>query len=461
MIEVQHLTKRYGTHTAVSDLSFAAEPGRIYGFLGPNGAGKTTTMNIMTGYLAASSGTVLIDGRDIQKEPEEAKRQIGYLPEVPPVYSDMTVYEYLKFAAELKKVPKAEREDAIEAAMQASEVLDVENRLIRNLSKGYRQRVGLAQALVGNPAVLILDEPTAGLDPEQQREMFDYIRSFKKDHTIILSSHILSDISAIADYVWIINEGKLVASDTPENLQAHLQSEQEIVLRVQGNREGIQKALEGLSRVSKVACREEADGTLCFTITSGSKKDIRPEVSRAAVYAGAAVLSMTRAEKSLEDVFFQLTGEAAAKAAAHNEFIAEPPAKKGRKGRAGKAERADDKEDAVPLPDTSQFTDYVTVDETDGADAGAPEGGAAPDADAVSAAEAGAAPAQEPSSASTESEEGTPAPASEQDAADASAEGTASVTGAASAEGAAADPAASATPQETPSDTSANADGNV
>ena len=390
MIEVQHLTKRYGTHTAVSDLSFSAEPGRIYGFLGPNGAGKTTTMNIMTGYLAASSGTVLIDGRDIQKEPEEAKRQIGYLPEVPPVYSDMTVYEYLKFAAELKKVPKAQREDAIEAAMQASEVLDVENRLIRNLSKGYRQRVGLAQALVGNPAVLILDEPTAGLDPEQQREMFDYIRSFKKDHTIILSSHILSDISAIADYVWIINEGKLVASDTPENLQAHLQSEQEVVLRVQGSREGIQKALEGLSRVSKVDCMEEADGTLCFTITSSSKNDIRPEVSRAAVYAGAAVLSMTRAEKSLEDVFFQLTGEAAAKAAAHSEFIAEPAAKKSRKGRGEKAPKPEEKEEAVPLPDTSQFTDYVTVDPASGADESLTESDVSAESAAAAAPEAGA-----------------------------------------------------------------------
>ena len=374
MIEVQHLTKRYGSHTAVSDLSFTAEPGRIYGFLGPNGAGKTTTMNIMTGYLAATSGTVLIGGKDIQREPEEAKQQIGYLPEIPPVYTDMTVYEYLKFAAELKKVPRADRMDAIDAAEQAAELLDVEDRLIRNLSKGYRQRVGLAQALVGNPSVLILDEPTAGLDPEQQREMFDYIRSFKKDHTIILSSHILSDISAIADYVWIINQGKLVASDTPENLQSHLQSEQEVTLRAQGSRDGILRALQGISRVSKVTCEEEEPDTFRYTITSDSNEDIRPAVSRAAVYAGAAILDMNRAEKSLEDVFFQLTGEAAAAAAARNEFIADPadPA----------ADPAGD--DAVPLPNTDQFTDFVTVDSSssDGDDAAPQE--AVPDEGVVS-----------------------------------------------------------------------------
>ena len=314
VIEVQHLTKRYGSRTAVDDLSFTADPGKIYGFLGPNGAGKTTTMNIMTGYLAATSGTVLIGGKDIQREPEEAKRQIGYLPEVPPVYTDMTVYEYLRFAAELRKVPRAARFDACRDAMQAAEVEEAADRLIRNLSKGYRQRVGLAQALVGDPNVLILDEPTAGLDPEQQREMFDYIRSFKKDHTIILSSHILSDISAIADYVWILSSGKLVASDTPENLQSHLESHQEITLIARGSAEGIGRALRGIARVSEVRCAEQEDGSLCFTILSDASEDIRPDISRAAVYAGAAILGISRAGKSLEDVFFELTGADAAAA---------------------------------------------------------------------------------------------------------------------------------------------------
>ncbi len=308
MIEVQHLTKRYGAHTAVDDLSFTAEPGQIYGFLGPNGAGKSTTMNIMTGYLAATSGTVLIDGLDIQKEPETAKQKIGYLPEVPPVYTDMTVAEYLRFAAELKRIPAGKRMDAVSGVLDAADILDVQGRLIRNLSKGYRQRVGLAQALIGDPEILILDEPTAGLDPEQQKEMFDYIRSLKENHTIILSSHILSDVSAVADYVWILSSGKLAASDTPANLQAHMTTSQQVVLRVTGDKEALEKALRAIPKVKEVTLEEEGE-LLIFTVTSEEKEDIRPSVSRAAVYAGGAVLGMNLQEKSLEDVFLSLTGE--------------------------------------------------------------------------------------------------------------------------------------------------------
>ena len=308
MIEVQHLTKRYGTHTAVDDLSFTAEPGQIYGFLGPNGAGKSTTMNIMTGYLAATSGTVLIDGLDIQKEPETAKQKIGYLPEVPPVYTDMTVAEYLCFAAELKRIPAGKRMDAVSGVLDAADILDVQGRLIRNLSKGYRQRVGLAQALIGDPEILILDEPTAGLDPEQQKEMFDYIRSLKENHTIILSSHILSDVSAVADYVWILSSGKLAASDTPANLQAHMTTSQQVILRVTGDREALDKALRAIPKVKEVTLEQDGE-LLIFTVTSEEKEDIRPSVSRAAVYAGGAVLGMNLQEKSLEDVFLSLTGE--------------------------------------------------------------------------------------------------------------------------------------------------------
>lgn len=308
MIEVQHLTKRYGSHKAVDDLTFKAEPGQIYGFLGPNGAGKSTTMNIMTGYLAATEGTVLINGMDIQKEPEEVKKSIGYLPEVPPVYSDMTVMEYLRFAAELKRIPPQDRVDQIASVLDAADILDVQDRLIRNLSKGYRQRVGLAQALLGNPEILILDEPTAGLDPEQQKDMFDYIRSLKEDHTIILSSHILSDVSAVADYVWIINNGKLVASDTPANLQARMTTSQQVVLRVMGDRKALEKSLRAIAQVKEVTVKEDGN-LLLFTITSEAKEDIRPSVSRAAVYAGGAVLGMNLEEKSLEDVFLTLTGE--------------------------------------------------------------------------------------------------------------------------------------------------------
>ncbi len=308
MIEVQHLTKRYGAHTAVDDLSFTAAPGQIYGFLGPNGAGKSTTMNIMTGYLAATSGTVLIDGLDIQKEPEAAKQKIGYLPEVPPVYTDMTVSEYLRFAAELKRIPAGKRMDAVATVLDAADILDVQGRLIRNLSKGYRQRVGLAQALIGDPEILILDEPTAGLDPEQQKEMFEYIRSLKENHTIILSSHILSDVSAVADYVWILSSGKLAASDTPANLQAHMTTSQQVILRVTGDKEALEKALRAIPKVKEVTLQEEGE-LLIFTVTSEEKEDIRPAVSRAAVYAGGAVLGMNLQEKSLEDVFLSLTGE--------------------------------------------------------------------------------------------------------------------------------------------------------
>ncbi len=310
MIEVQHLTKRYGAHTAVDDLSFTAAPGQIYGFLGPNGAGKSTTMNIMTGYLAATSGTVLIDGLDIQKEPEAAKQKIGYLPEVPPVYTDMTVAEYLRFAAELKRIPAGKRADAVSSVLDAADILDVQGRLIRNLSKGYRQRVGLAQALIGDPEILILDEPTAGLDPEQQKDMFDYIRSLKENHTIILSSHILSDVSAVADYVWILSSGKLAASDTPANLQAHMTTSQQVVLRVTGDKDALEKALRTIPKVKEVLLQEEGE-LLIFTVTSEEKEDIRPAVSRAAVYAGGAVLGMNLQEKSLEDVFLSLTGEQA------------------------------------------------------------------------------------------------------------------------------------------------------
>ena len=218
MIEVNHLIKKYGSHYAVNDLSFQVEKGQIYGFLGPNGAGKSTTMNIITGYLAPTAGEVKVDGHYIMKEPEEAKRCIGYLPEMTPVYPDKTVQEYLRFAAELKGIPSKEREERMEEAMKMTRVLDMRGRLIRNLSKGYKQRVGLAQALLGSPEVLILDEPTIGLDPKQIIEIRDLIKSLKNKHTIILSSHILSEVSAVCDKILIISKGKLVACDTPEGL---------------------------------------------------------------------------------------------------------------------------------------------------------------------------------------------------------------------------------------------------
>ena len=218
MIEVNNLVKRYGDHTAVDHLSFKIEKGKIYGFLGPNGAGKSTTMNMITGYIASTEGTVTIDGHDILEEPEQAKKCIGYLPEMPPLYFDMTVLEYMNFVADLKKIPKNEKKSMVEEVMEMVKISDMRNRLIKNLSKGYRQRVGLAQAILGYPEVIILDEPTVGLDPKQIIEIRDLIKSLKKKHTVILSSHILSEVSAVCDYVLIISHGKLVASDTPDNL---------------------------------------------------------------------------------------------------------------------------------------------------------------------------------------------------------------------------------------------------
>lgn len=311
MIEVSHITKKYGDHRAVDDLSFHAEKGKIYGFLGPNGAGKTTTMNIMTGYLAATSGSVKIDDFDILTDPEEAKSRIGYLPEIPPVYSDMTVEEYLNFAAELKRVPKEKRHDAVEKAMNQTDVLSMRSRLIRNLSKGYRQRVGLAQAVINDPEIIILDEPTVGLDPEQQNEMFDYIRNLRENHIVILSSHILSDISAVCDFVWIINNGKLIASDTPENLQHRMTTEQEVRITVGGGTsERLKAVLIGMKGISDfdIDAASPEDG-ISAVVRSESKEDFREELSNSVFHAGMYFLRMQKMEKSLEDVFLSLTSE--------------------------------------------------------------------------------------------------------------------------------------------------------
>ena len=249
MIEVENLTKKYGSHVAVDNLSFRVERGMIYGFLGPNGAGKSTTMNMMTGYIAATSGTVKINGYDILKNPEQAKKSIGYLPELPPVYPDMTVYEYLRFVAELKKVKKNERQVQIEDVMKQTQIEDVKGRLIKNLSKGYKQRVGLAQAIIGYPEVIILDEPTVGLDPKQIIEIRELIRELAKKHTIILSSHILSEVSAVCDHIMIISKGKLVASDTPEGLMTLLKGGRQMKLSVLGEQSKVEELLRSMESV--------------------------------------------------------------------------------------------------------------------------------------------------------------------------------------------------------------------
>ena len=252
MIEVNNLVKRYGNHTAVDHLSFKIEKGKIYGFLGPNGAGKSTTMNMITGYIASTEGTVKIDGHDILEEPEAAKKCIGYLPEQPPVYFDMTVLEYMKFVADLKKIPKDKKANMIEEVMDMVKISDMRNRLIKNLSKGYRQRVGLAEAIMGYPEVIILDEPTVGLDPKQIIEIRTLIKELKKKHTVILSSHILSEVSAVCDYVLIISHGKLVASDTPENLGKLAEGSNTLEMLIKGEKTQIRQALEGIEGVNSV-----------------------------------------------------------------------------------------------------------------------------------------------------------------------------------------------------------------
>lgn len=309
MIQVENLVKRYGDHVAVDALSFHVEPGKIYGFVGPNGAGKSTTMNVMTGYIAASSGTVVIDGHDILQEPLAAKTCIGYLPEVPPLYTGMTVREYLMFAAQLKGVPKKERKEHVKTIMEKTGLQDVEERLIRNLSKGYRQRVGLAQALLHNPKVLILDEPMVGLDPKQIIEMRNLIRRLAGKHTVILSSHILSEISAVCDHIMIISKGKLVANGSPQELEEMMQAKTEVEVTVLGEEEQVQTVLSQMEEVEN--CTIEAgkeSGSLILHITARENADIRKELSVAIAAAGLPILSMNQSEKSLEDIFLELTG---------------------------------------------------------------------------------------------------------------------------------------------------------
>lgn len=312
MIEVSNLTKKYGDHIAVDHLSFRVEKGQIYGFLGPNGAGKSTTMNIITGYLAATEGTVTIDGKDIQKDPEEAKRAIGYLPELPPLYVDMTVREYLEFVAELKKVPKKERKQQIDEVMKMTQITDMQQRLIRNLSKGYRQRVGLAQAILGYPEVIILDEPTVGLDPKQIIEIRDLIRKLGENHTVILSSHILSEVSAVCDHIMIIAHGKLVASDSPENLQKLMSGSMELNLEVKGSAAAVKSALQEISQIDRIEENTEASKNVAkLKVISKENADIREQVFYALADAKLPILEMTHAEKSLEDIFLELTEDVA------------------------------------------------------------------------------------------------------------------------------------------------------
>lgn len=311
MIEVKNLVKRYGNHLAVDHLNFSIREGQIYGFLGPNGAGKTTTMNMMTGYLASTEGEIRINGHSILEEPEAAKMCIGYLPEMPPLYMDMTVTEYLHFAAELKRIKKSTRGSHIDAVMEQVKVSDMAHRLIRNLSKGYRQRVGLAQALLGNPPVIILDEPTVGLDPKQMIEIRDLIKSLGKNHTVILSSHILSEVSAVCDYVMILSKGRLVASDTPENLSHRVKEASAIELTVKAAKEKISGALSALADIGEVSFSDsETEMCVNVRIENVPGKDVRETLFYKMAEAECPILQMNQRTASLEDVFLELTESA-------------------------------------------------------------------------------------------------------------------------------------------------------
>ena len=304
MIDISHLTKRYGDHTAVSDLSLNIVSGKIYGFLGPNGAGKSTTMNIITGYIAATEGTVKIDGFDILKQPEEARKCVGYLPELPPLYMDMTVEEYLKFVADLKKIPKQEKRQSIAEVMELTKIADVKNRLIRNLSKGYRQRTGFAQAVLGYPKVIILDEPTVGLDPKQIIEIRELIQSLGKKHTV----------REVCEHIFILSKGRLVASDTTEHLIHKMSGDSQVSLLLKGEKGAVENVLNQ-AELGEYTFAENSESGCCRVIVKAQKKaDIREQAFYAFADAKIPILEMGTSGRSLEEVFLELTNQDAAEA---------------------------------------------------------------------------------------------------------------------------------------------------
>ena len=309
MIEVQHLTKRYGAFTAVDDVSFRVERGEILGFLGPNGAGKTTTMRVLTGYIPATEGKALVAGYDIFDQPIAAKRRTGYLPETPPLYPDMTVREYLSFVSRIKGVPAKERKSRMEQVMARTYISDVAGRACGKLSKGYRQRVGLAQALIHNPEVLILDEPTAGLDPKQIIETRRLIKELAGDHTIILSTHILPEVSQTCQRVVIINKGKVVAVDTPDNLTGRLRGAETMLLQVDGPAADVTAALHRVPGVTRVAPGDTRGSVTAYEIDSEAGHDVRRDLARAVVGGGFGLLELRPMRMSLEEIFLHLTTE--------------------------------------------------------------------------------------------------------------------------------------------------------
>ena len=321
MIEVQHLSKKYGPFTAVDNVSFRAETGETLGFLGPNGAGKTTTMRIITGYMPATEGTATVAGYDVFDQPIEAKKRTGYLPETPPLYPDMTVREYLRFVAKIKGV-RTNVNDRVDAVMKKTWVADMANRHCGKLSKGYKQRVGLAQALIHEPEVLVLDEPTAGLDPKQIIETRQLVRDLAKDHTIVLSTHILPEVAQTCNKVVIISKGKVVATDTPDALTERLRGAVTMFVQAQGNRDDIQRALQSIGGVTRVTVSETKDDLASFDVDTEKGADVRRDISTAIVRGGWGLLELRPMRMSLEDIFLSLTTEEAAAPAGEQAEVA-------------------------------------------------------------------------------------------------------------------------------------------
>jgi ABC-2 type transport system ATP-binding protein len=311
VIEVKNLTKKYGEQMAIDHLNFTIEDGRIYGFLGPNGAGKSTTMNIMTGCLAATEGSVTIDSLDIFKDAQKAKKRIGYLPEHPPLYLEMTADEYLHFIAEAKGVEKKLQAGEVTAVEKKTQIWSVRNRLLNNLSKGYRQRVGIAQALLGNPQTIILDEPTNGLDPRQMMEIRDMIRELGKEHTVFISSHILSEIKEVSDHILIISQGRLAANDTPENLENLISGRAKMKLIVKASREEAEALLQSLDEEIKYILSPENGAELSISLSYPNSIDISEKIFSLFSKAGKPILEMYKEKTNLEDVFLELTEESA------------------------------------------------------------------------------------------------------------------------------------------------------
>ena len=335
MIEVKHLTKKYGTHLAVDDLSFTIEKGRIYGFLGPNGAGKSTTMNIMTGYIGATSGEVIINGHNILEEPEKAKKCIGYLPEIPPLYLDMTVSEYLHFAAELKKISKAKQDEQVAKVMELIKLDHMKDRLIRNLSKGYRQRTGLAAAILDFPDIIILDEPTVGLDPKQIIEIRELIRTLAKDHTVILSSHILAEVQEICDDILIIFKGKLIAHGSPDKLEELTHGKESIELTIQADKDSVKQILSDFSDIGDINWLDINESSCHIQInTNKDTQELCAALSLAFAQKQMPVTQMFVNKATLEDIFLELTGDSLAESA--SEKVSKPASKKGLKKTSGK-----------------------------------------------------------------------------------------------------------------------------